>query len=237
MIRNQVTGDSYYGSSVNLGKRQMEHVYGLRRGDHGNRRMQRSWNKYGEAAFTFAVLAVLEPSEILETENRLLAAHAGRRDCFNFAVRADAPPMLGKRHGAETRAKISAAVRGSITPARREVLSARARGRVPSTETRAKLSAAFKGRVFSPETRARISAGLTGVTKSPEAVAKQIASLRLTHTPEFRKAQADRSRGVIPSPESLAKRSASMKATLAKKRIDRALRLFAANYVPQAVAA
>jgi len=56
---------------------------------------------------------------------------------------------LGKRHSPETRAKISAALKGRP-------------GRCPTLETRAKLSIARRLRVTSAETRAKMSAALMG---------------------------------------------------------------------------
>lgn len=147
MIRNEVTGDRYYGSSVNLRTRSVTHLSTLRRGVHRNRWLQSSWNKYGEAAFTFTVLAVLERNEVLATEQRLLDANVGTAGCMNLAADATAP-TLGMKHSAASIAKSSAKLKGRVfTDEWRARISAAKRG-VPTTkhsaETRAKMSASIR---------------------------------------------------------------------------------------------
>ena len=50
------TGKSYIGCSKNMLGRLRAHVGALRLGKHNNGKLQNSWNKYGERAFTFCVL-------------------------------------------------------------------------------------------------------------------------------------------------------------------------------------
>jgi group I intron endonuclease len=52
-IMNNINGDCYYGSSINVEKRWGRHIYELKRGSHHNSILQRAWNKYGEVNFTF----------------------------------------------------------------------------------------------------------------------------------------------------------------------------------------
>lgn len=146
VIRNEVTGDRYYGSSVNLRTRSVTHLSTLRRGVHRNRWLQYSWNKYGQSAFAFAVLAVLERGDLIATEQRLLVANVGTPGCMNVATEASAP-MLGRRHSPESRAKTSA----------------RHKGRVFTAEWKARISAAKKGvptQGHTPETRAKMSVSI-----------------------------------------------------------------------------
>lgn len=50
------TGNHYIGSSIHIEERWRQHRTEMRGGYHSNPHLQRSWNKYGEPAFTFVVL-------------------------------------------------------------------------------------------------------------------------------------------------------------------------------------
>lgn len=69
VITNTVTGKAYIGSSVCIRKRWWWHRSQLRRGAHHSAHLQAAWLKYGEAAFSFAIIeqvadiADLEPRE------------------------------------------------------------------------------------------------------------------------------------------------------------------------------
>lgn len=219
MIRNEVTGGRYYGSSVNLARRSREHLSDLRLGKHRNGPLQSSWNEYGGDCFTFSVLAVLERSDYAATETRLLKRFVGTAGCFNLGTVAG-HSMLGRRHSAHAR----------------QLMVEAAIGRVPTDAARRAMAAAW--RPGSSDTFQKISAALKGKPKSAaHAEHCRTARCGIPHTDEVRARISGSLMGNVRSPESLAKRSASMKATLAKKRIDRALRLFAANYIPPMVAA
>ena len=62
------TGKIYIGSAKDIQKRYREHLYTLRGGKHVNIYLQRSWNKYGESAFTFDVIELVLSSFRLERE-------------------------------------------------------------------------------------------------------------------------------------------------------------------------
>lgn len=197
MIRNSVTGDAYYGSAVNLRLRSQTHASALRNGRHANARLQHSWNKHGEAAFTFAVLAVLEREDLLATESRLLAAHVGRPDCYNIAHVA-AAPMAGRKH-------------------RREVVE--------------RIRRASTGRTHSPETKAKMAAWQKG---QPRPDGWKGVQKGVPKSESHRAAIAEAATRRVYTPEGRAKRSATMRE---RWFIRRALRLFAANYVPPMVVA
>ena len=52
-IVNQVTQKRYIGLASNLNSRKQGHIYDLRRGKHGNKYLQKAWDKYGEINFKF----------------------------------------------------------------------------------------------------------------------------------------------------------------------------------------
>lgn len=157
-IVNRVTDQFYIGSAVNLQRRKTRHFSELRNNRHNNKKLQASWNKYGEEAFVFEVLEYVADKELLYiTEDKWLAGHVGKAYCYNLGMAAISPmlglcgdknPMWGRTftHTDEAKAKIAAASRG------REV----------SAEARAKRSAKLKGRIITQEQRDKISKTLSG---------------------------------------------------------------------------
>jgi|APSaa5957512622_1039677.scaffolds.fasta_scaffold69422_2 group I intron endonuclease len=59
-ITNNVNGKFYIGSSNNVYRRFNSHLSSLRSNSHSNEILQRSWNKYGEDNFSFAILEVCD---------------------------------------------------------------------------------------------------------------------------------------------------------------------------------
>ena len=125
----------------------------------------------------------------------------------------------GRGTSAETRAKISAALR-NLSPETRAKLSAASRN--PSPETRAKLSAAataaLTGRRLSPETRAKI--GAASRNRSPETRAK-ISAANRNRSPETRAKLSAANKRRTFSPETRAKIGAATAAREAAKRAQR----------------
>lgn len=68
VIRNTANGKVYVGSAVNIKGRWAVHKHGLRRGKHHSQRLQRAWNKYGEAAFVLETLELCCVDLLLERE-------------------------------------------------------------------------------------------------------------------------------------------------------------------------
>lgn len=64
-ITNQLNGNKYIGSSVNIAKRFREHIGHLRRRTHPNYHLQKAWDKYGENSFHFHVLDYVEDEQEL----------------------------------------------------------------------------------------------------------------------------------------------------------------------------
>lgn len=155
-IINVVNNKFYVGSAVNFSRRKARHFSELRNNKHNNRWLQASWNKYGEAAFLFAVVEeVADKALLLETENRWLKDHVGKDYCYNIGVDATAPhlgmsgelsPTWGMQHTPEAKARIGAA----------------SKARVQSKEEKAKRRQSMKGHHVSTETRAKISTTLSG---------------------------------------------------------------------------
>jgi group I intron endonuclease len=140
-ITNMVTGDFYIGSAQSFARREWQHRYHLRRGDHKNPHMQASWTKYGEEAFVFEVLEEISDGfDVLEVENTYLHECVGRKDCFN--VNRDAKlSRLGQTLSEESRSKISANRTGKGAGKDHYRY-----GKPVSEEVRLKISSAQKGR-------------------------------------------------------------------------------------------
>ena len=75
-VRCAPTGDVWVSASPNLDKQQNSTWFGLKLGSHPNRALQAAWTQHGEEAFSYEVLAELEPS-----------------DASNYVVRADLKAM------------------------------------------------------------------------------------------------------------------------------------------------
>jgi group I intron endonuclease len=64
-ITNKITNDFYVGSAINFKNRKWSHTCSLKKNNHKNQFIQNSWNKYGEKAFVFEVLEVVDKKENL----------------------------------------------------------------------------------------------------------------------------------------------------------------------------
>lgn len=196
MITNNVNGRIYIGSAVDFRARQYTHLSDLRRGKHHSQKLQNAFNKYGEASFTFAVIQEVEDkSQLVPREQYWLDLHKSYgRDGYNISPTAG--NCIGVKHSAETRAKISAALRN----------------RSPSEDTRRKLSAAHKGRTYSSETLARMSAAKLNMTpEQRQEFCKKISEGKRGRkaTDEERAAMSAARKGKKQSPEHIAKRAAA----------------------------
>lgn len=161
----------YVGSSLNMRKRKSCHLSQLRHGRHINRRLQRSFLKNGESAFTFVCLERCPHDELASTEQRWLdRLFEIGAPLFNdlrmaYAVTGPAHPMFGRTHSDSARAKIRAARLSQVIS--------------HSAETRSKIGAGNRGKKLSDATKAKISlskmgskAWNIGLTSSDPRVAK-----------------------------------------------------------------
>lgn len=177
-------GKFYIGSTVNLAQRWGRHRRELRRGVHKNRNMQASWNKHGEAAFTFETIEnVPNVTQLVAAEQRWLDQVCDAPLCFNHNRFADAPwrgksgagtPNHGRTFGPEIRAKNSAAKRGENHPNW---------GKQLAPETKAKISKAnetnpWRGANHTPEAIAKIAATSAGRSHTLQARAKISTALQ-----------------------------------------------------------
>lgn len=104
-ITNEISCDFYIGSAVSFKNRKWDHISSLRKNKHKNQFIQNSWNKYGEDAFIFEILEVVDKKENLIIReqywmDKLLPT-------FNLAKIAGSP--LGVKHSEKSRMNMSLA--------------------------------------------------------------------------------------------------------------------------------
>lgn len=203
-IVNTTNGKRYVGSSVDLAKRRAYHRQTLRKQTHCNPYLQNAWNKYGEGAFKFKTFFYCGGESLIELEQMALDE---LKPEYNIARVAGS--CLGVRRSDETKAKMSAIMRGNqhslghkCSPEERAKVSAalmgnsNSRGFRHTAETRAKVSAAQTGnknclgRKLSEETKKKISAAKKGRKHTDEARANmsvaQRGRKRVPHSAETR---------------------------------------------------
>lgn len=153
-ITNTVCGRTYIGQSKNAEKRWRAHRHNLRAGTHGNIRLQRAWNRDGEASFVFSIVEECDVSALTERESFHVRRCPKR---YNFSDCVDAPTR-GRRMPKWLKKKISASLKG-----RKKSAATRRRMRAPKSKAhRRAIGAAQIGRVQKQETRVTISRAMGG---------------------------------------------------------------------------
>lgn len=158
-IKNQVNGNRYIGSAVNLKQRWAVHLSTLRHNTHNNLHLQAAFNKYGESAFAFSVLeSVGDTLQLIPREQHYLDTLLPE---YNISQVAGSP--LGYQHTKEARRKMSEMQRGRTRSEETcRKISEVHRGKHVSAETRHKISMALKGRVLSDEHCRKMSEAMSG---------------------------------------------------------------------------
>jgi group I intron endonuclease len=210
-IQHGASGRRYVGSAANLKHRWQTHVLQLRQDRHHSKFLQRCWDKYGEAAFSFRVLLLCDRANLLTYEQAVIDAWKPE---FNSAPTAGS--QLGFRHRPESKARMSEAAkrtrnftghRHSEATKRRISENRKGKGATGWTQQRRdRISAAHKGRIITPEQRSKISATLTGHKQGPEQIAKRVAKLRGRKMPDgFAQMMSERMTGRTLSTETVEK--------------------------------
>lgn len=163
-------GRRYVGSAVNLEHRWRLHYTQLCGQKHHSPHLQHAWGKHGEGAFVFRVLERCDRAALIEREQHYIDTLKPE-----FNSRPDAGSQLGWSPNEETRKRMSAARAGKSSAMRGRKHSEEAKARMSanrigkgggprSPERLAKISAAMKGRIITSEHRAKIAATLTGTS-------------------------------------------------------------------------
>lgn len=169
-ITHLATGNQYIGSSRNIARRWYVHRSTLRTNTHHTSRLQRTWNKYGEDAFSFTIIEYVEP-----TRAALQAREQHYLDTLQpaFNTLKVAYNSVGHVVSEATREKLRGIMRARSMRFSDEAIRKSAdarRGRPLSEATRRKVSASNRGKHdHSPEIRERLAAAQRGRTHSPVA--------------------------------------------------------------------
>lgn len=121
LIQNIFNGRKYVGSSRNLKHRRASHFSELRNNYHGNYKLQKEYNKYGETAFRWIILEKCEIDTLIQREQWWLDSlkpeynilkKADNHACTETEKRAEArkihaEKMRGRKASKETREKMS----------------------------------------------------------------------------------------------------------------------------------
>jgi len=174
-IRNNLNGNRYVGSAVNLDRRWQDHLTRLRRGQHRNAHLQAAFSKYDKGTFVFEVLEHVAPDNLIGREQHYLDMLSPE---YNISPTADS--SLGVRHTNETKQKISAAMTGKhLSEETRQKIGESNKRRIVSEQTKQKMSEAQTGernhnygQHLSEETKRKISEALMGHQVSEKTRAK-----------------------------------------------------------------
>ena len=173
-ILNLKTGGRYIGSSCNIEARWKDHRLHLRGGRHGNRFLQRAWNKYGESSFGWVILEACREEDLLEREQSYLPEEKTRKalrgnNLYNELPIAGSPKnyvtprtmteeekrksslrmkgnriWVGRKHSEETKRKMSQKAMGNKSARFLRGKPSKVKGRKMSEDTRRKMSEAKK---------------------------------------------------------------------------------------------
>jgi group I intron endonuclease len=137
---------SYIGSSLDCGKRIVEHFRQLRKGTHHSNHLQNAYNKYGKSVFVCTILFQCKPEGRLRVEQACLDGLTPEYNCSKSAH----CPMDGRKHSKESREKMKGrpGVKGSNhylfgktpSPETKEKQRLRRLGTTRSTETKTKMA-------------------------------------------------------------------------------------------------
>lgn len=207
LILSKMDSRRYVGSAVNLKARHKGHSQGLRKGSHENPRLRNFFNKYGYGSLEFFVIQTCNKSDLITREQFFIDR---LKPEFNIHLNARSP--LGVQHTIRTRFKLRKALKGL-----RKGCKSPMEGKHHDETAKAKMSAAAKLRKLSEETRRKIGESLKGrpcPTAGRPLSEEHKAKLRETsskhrHTQETKDKMSRAHRGKVRSPEHCAGRKLS----------------------------
>lgn len=112
-ITNIVNGKMYVGQSVDIFGRWIDHKSELRKDNHVNSYLQKTWNKYGEEKFLFEVLEECEEQFLYTIEHYWATILNVHNPKYGYNIM-PTHPYGNPRHTEETRKKISRGNKGKI---------------------------------------------------------------------------------------------------------------------------
>jgi group I intron endonuclease len=85
-ITNTVNGKKYVGQAVDYKNRWRSHRSNLKKGTHGNKYLQNSYNKYGAEAFEYRVIAVVDIELLDESEITFIKQFDSYNNGYNLTL-------------------------------------------------------------------------------------------------------------------------------------------------------
>jgi hypothetical protein len=96
-IVNLVNGKYYVGGAYNLDSRYRAHKSELKKGNHANSRLQRSYNKYGTDSFEFALIEILDKTTEVRDREQFHLDNLKSPNCYNLSKTVE-PTSLNNRY-------------------------------------------------------------------------------------------------------------------------------------------
>jgi group I intron endonuclease len=101
----------YIGQSIDIRNRFIRHKYQLNKNVHKNKKLQRSWNKYGNRSFQFQILIECDRENLKKLEKQEIEK-IPENNRYNISKNYDNlygknNPFYGKNHTDETKKKLS----------------------------------------------------------------------------------------------------------------------------------
>jgi group I intron endonuclease len=185
------SGKQYIGSAVSIKRRWRRHLSDLARGRHHSPSLQRAWDKYGDSAFTFSVVARCPVTDLLAIEQARINA---LRPAYNIALVAGASGT-GLRASTVTRLKMSIARKGRKHAEETKVAIGLAqKGRRRSANQIAAWIAVMKGRKCSTASSLKKSDAIRRLWLSEEYRASILPSRQGERNPNFGKRATDKNK-------------------------------------------
>jgi group I intron endonuclease len=106
-ISNSINGKIYIGSSINLKQRFNDHKKLLRYNKHPNKHLQSAWNQYGEKAFIFNIIELVDNNSLLIREQYYIDLLYSSNKNLGYNISKIAGNTLGTKRTDETKLKMS----------------------------------------------------------------------------------------------------------------------------------
>jgi group I intron endonuclease len=146
---NTANGKRYVGQSVDIRNRRSCHLYGLSSGKSHCVHLQSAWTKYGKDSFKFQVCEEVGV-DLLDERERFWISYYQSSD-RRFGYNSEGGGNAGKVRSAETRAKMSAKMKGKVIP----------------QEMRDRISKTLSGRTIPRDVVERMAKARTGLKRKP----------------------------------------------------------------------
>lgn len=235
-ITHIASGRRYIGSTINVSERWIRHRSHLKLNKHHCVYLQRSWNKYGKAAFSFSIIDEL-PTNGRKERSLLELKHIAASKCYNS--RTAATDLQNFENSPLTREKIASGLARAISDSPGFAARLKARGdemaaEIRTPEGRKRAGEITRKRWQDPEERKKLYQGLINRWKQPGARERQSEKLKAAKaSPEVRRLISLKSKAswadplsrqrtkINPrwdDPEARKRQSEKMKAAHAKRR-------------------